>query len=147
MPSRLTDERAKVIAQAYCNNGFDKTKGLKAIKNSDGSQFYSDSYCQTLGHRIYNNIKIKAEIDKIIAQSQRDTGVTIALQQVEHQRLAKLAEDKGDLPTATRNIELLGKTIGAYTENIHTTTERQKELTEAEEEEARRLANIRLRTG
>jgi len=35
-----------------------------------------------------------------------------------HEKLMQLALDKGDLPTATRNQELIGKTLGAYTDKL-----------------------------
>jgi len=146
MASRLTDERCIAIAQGYCKSGFNKTNGLKAVKNSEGSQFYSNSYCQTIGHKLYSNIRVKAEIDKIIAETQRETGITVAYIQSEHQRLAALAEAKGDVGVATRNKELLGKTIGAYMEK-QVILDDVEDLTEKEAAEARRIAGLMLDKG
>ncbi len=55
-----------------------------------------------------------AEIDRRRAELSQITTVTVEGQQKEHARLARLAEEKGDLTTATRNQELIGKTIAAY---------------------------------
>lgn len=51
---------------------------------------------------------------RLIREKAEQTAVTIALVRSEHTRLAAVAEAEGDLSTATRNIELLGRTIGAY---------------------------------
>lgn len=72
--------------------------------------------------------------------------ITIELQQNKHARLAKLAEAKGDFATATRNEELIGRTIGAYVDRSQTEQlPGQKKLSDKEEAEAQRIANIRLR--
>lgn len=57
---------------------------------------------------------LMTEIDRKRAELSTKIGVTVAGQVVEHRRLATKAENKGDIATATRNLELVGKTIAAY---------------------------------
>jgi phage terminase small subunit len=57
---------------------------------------------------------IKGEITRLKAELSEKTAITIEDCQKEHRRLQALAEAKGDLTTATRNLELQYKTIGAY---------------------------------
>ena len=62
----------------------------------------------------YKKLYIKAEIAKRRAEIEAKTDINVLYIQKEHERLARLAEGKMDLATATRNKELLGKTLGAY---------------------------------
>lgn len=55
----ITQEKAESIAQAYADNGFkDMTAPLLAIG-------YAKSYAQTIGHKLYRNVKVIAAIAKI----------------------------------------------------------------------------------
>lgn len=113
MPKRLTDERIQAIAQNYCTNGYIKSKALLDAG-------YSESYSEHNGLKLFDNDRVKAEIAKIMAETAKNTQITVEYIQSEHQRLALLAEAKGDLPTATRNKELTGKTIAAYIDRSQT---------------------------
>lgn len=63
----------------------------------------------------------------------------------EHLRFAILCELKGDMVNATRNLEGFARTHAGYTDNINTAdTTKQRELSDKEKAEARRLAHIRL---
>ena len=62
-------------------------------------------------------------------------------------RIGQLAEAKGDLAVALRSAELLAKRLGGFVERLMIsadTISMQRELSEAEQDEARRLADIRL---
>ncbi len=90
MPSRLTSERCIAIARAYCNNGFNKTNALRAVKTETGDQYYSEGYCNNgLGHKLFDNIRVKTEIDRIMAEKHVETehNYTIAIQEL-RKRLA-----------------------------------------------------------
>lgn len=62
MPSKLTPDKIKAIAQSYCTNGRNKSKAL--IDNG-----YSESYANC-GEReaVYKNIQVIEEIAKIEAE-------------------------------------------------------------------------------
>jgi len=62
----------------------------------------------------------------------------------EHERLMEAAEGVGDLAVATRNLELIGRMEGAYTDVMRADVAARRELSETEREEARRLADLRL---
>lgn len=97
----------------YLINGFNATE---AAKNAG----YKGGYRQLQVQGSYNlsNHIIKAELVRIQAETSVETGVTIATQQELHKRLMKAAEDKGDLATATRNAELIGRTVGIYMDKL-----------------------------
>lgn len=89
------------------------------LKDSNAAQAairagYSVNSAAAIGCQNLIKVNIKAEIETKRAELSKRIGVTIAGQQAEHARLARKAEEKGDLTTATRNIELIGKTIAAY---------------------------------
>ena len=81
---------------------------------------YSKNYARGASHLLFDNELFIKGAEDYKARLNAKTAVSKEYIQNEHERLAKLAEAKGDLPTATRNKELLGKTIAVYTENINT---------------------------
>lgn len=87
--------------------GLNPTDAARIAKYAPGTE--SQRGCENVTNR-----NLIAEIDRRRAKVSTITGVTIEGQQREHTRLARLAEEKGDLTTATRNQELIGKTIAAY---------------------------------
>lgn len=121
------------------------------IKDWNASAAYLRAgYANSGGYKI-NALKllykdyVQQAIEAKKAELQEKTAITIAYIQAEHERLARLAEQKGDLATATRNKELAGKTVGAYVERVRAEQgEKERQLTEKEQAEARRLASIRL---
>lgn len=60
----------------------------------------------------------------------------------EHLRLMREAEGKGDLAVATRNLELIGKTIGAYTETGRVDLAKVREFSDRERVEIQRITRI-----
>ena len=67
-----------------------------------------------IAHKMVMNGKIIKAIKDRRIELQAETGITVKYLQDEHQRLRMKAEDKGDLANATRNLELMGRTIAAY---------------------------------
>jgi len=91
---------------------------------------------------------VKAEIERLTALREQTDAAQAAWDidriRAEHWRLAALAEARGDLATATRNIEGLARTVGAYRDGIDISSERSKQLTAQEAAEAERLARLLL---
>ena len=98
--------------RGYLEGVLQGLSGVKACMKAG----YKDKHnnLANMAHVNSRNQYIKAELDKRRAKLEIKTEVTVELQQKEHTRLAVLSESKGDLATATRNVELRGKTIGAY---------------------------------
>jgi len=97
MPSIKDQSTVQAIAREFIDNGRNKTQAMITIGYDP---VYADSGCGQKS--VYGNIRTIDAIKAIDEQSRVDLGVTIASQQAEHQRLAALAESKGDLATATR---------------------------------------------
>lgn len=62
----------------------------------------------------------------------------------QHIKLMDASLAVGDRQTATRNLELLGKMVGAYSEQLNITTDQRKEYTEREQAEMKRISTILL---
>jgi predicted phage tail protein len=153
MPSRLTEERAKAIAESYHNHSFDKTNALKAIKNEDGSQYYSNSYCETLGHKLYNNIRVKKYLDQIEAENKeildynREKAISMLKGNYDLLKVKAKASDIQAINARVAIIKEFNAISGLHVQTIKDGKEEVERLTKAEEAEAQRLANIRLKVG
>lgn len=101
------------------------------------------------GHENTTKSYLMVKINARRAEIAKQTQITVGYIQAEHQRLAVKAEEKGDLPTATRNKELAGKTIGAYIDRTQTEPLAPVELTDEErvklEEQAAELTKPRIK--
>lgn len=110
MSNKLSKEKAEALASLFLTNGYNKKQALLDMG-------YSPSYAVAgQGFKLYDNPLVKAAINKLQVNLQAKTAIDLKYIQEEHEHLKKLAIVKGDLATATRNMELLGKTIAAYTE-------------------------------
>jgi hypothetical protein len=90
-------------------------QGLSGVKACMAAGYKDlNNNLANMAHTNSRNQYIKIELVKRRAEIEIKTDVTVELQQKEHTRLAIKAEAADDLATATRNIELRGKTIGAY---------------------------------
>lgn len=137
----LSEQKTKAIAAEYLLNGLDKTKALI-------SAGYSRLYAERKGKRLFDNVQVIAEIERMRAKTELKTGITIdkVLTDLENSRLGAIA--KGDYSSGIRASELQGKQIGMFKDVLDlNSNEQAKALTEQEQAEAARLANIRLRTG
>lgn len=85
--------------------------------------------------------KLKSDL---VAQRVDAERFTLEWLRHEHMRLAALAEASGDITNATRNLEAVGRTQGAYTDNMSLDAGKLRAYTEAERLEARRLAGLLL---
>lgn len=70
--------------------------------------------------------------------------VTLELVRKEHAKLMQEARSAGDLTNATRNLEALGRTIGAYEDRLGVDITAARSYSKAEEDEARRIAAVRI---
>lgn len=148
MPSRLTDERARAIARAYCGNGYNKTNALKSVKKDDGSQYYSDSYCESgLGHRIYVNKRVKAEIDKTMADTKAESKLTVRQVLDDLDAGLVMAKAKQDLNAIARFCELRGKHLAMFTDRHIDVADVAEPVLSPEEQEQVRAAVVKLVPG
>jgi len=60
----------------------------------------------------------------------------------EHRRYMALAEEKGNLAVATKNLEMIGRTRGIYQDTLTLDVGQRQAMSEAQEVEARRLAGL-----
>lgn len=141
MPDIRHKETVNKVAYGYCTNGENM---YQAMINAD----YSHNYANTHAKEVLGNIRVKEAIKRITEQLQVENESAIEFGKREHLRLKLLCEQKGDMVNATRNLEGYMRSNGAYTDNINTAdTTEQRKLTEKEQEQARRVANIMLREG
>ena len=142
MANRLSEQKANAIATEYITNGYSQTKALLAVG-------YKPEYAKQRGKLIMDNVLVKQAINKLTMLSKAETSWNIEKLRSEHTRLSQLAEDKGDLATATANLAYIGKTIAAYSDvNLNTNTNIDAEQV-ASEDKARlkRIAEIKLLQG
>jgi hypothetical protein len=112
------EDRLHAIAYHYCNPAESTYNHFSAAMAAAG---YKKSYIQRKGAII----KVSEDFQRIKEHTEKKFAAKTALNiehiQNEHSRLQQLAELKGDLATATRNLEDLGKTIAAYEEKVQHT--------------------------
>ncbi|KKN47312.1 hypothetical protein LCGC14_0664170 [marine sediment metagenome] len=144
---RLTDERARAIARAYCSNGYDKTNGLRSVVKDDGTQYYSESYCISLGHKLYSNIRVKAEIDRIMADNRAENKLTVQQVLDDLDDGLQKAKTKQDLNAIARFCELRGKHLAMFTDRHIDVTDAIAPELSPEDQEKVRAALIRLVPG
>lgn len=121
-------ERSTKIAAEYLTNGFNKVNALI-------SAGYAVNYAKNKGLRLFDKDSVKDEIARLQAKTELKTDITVESIQKELEELRQKAAEKGDLSTAARCIELKGKTIAAFTDNLNSSqTIATKEITEDERE-------------
>jgi len=135
---RLTWKQQRFIDEYITNNGNATLAARLAGYNG------SDNYLAVVGGQNLRKYHIKAAIDEKKAELSKKSELTILSQQQAHARLARLAEEKGDLATATRNIELIGKTIGAYADVHEVRQVKPVERAEPAEEAAQLKSRLQL---
>jgi phage terminase small subunit len=133
----LTNKQRQFISE-YTTNGFNATAAAKTAgyKGNDKSLPVS-------GVQVLKSTKVKAEIDRILAKRERKD-------EDKQQKLVKFLEEtiegKNAKGIQLKATELLMKYYGMLVERrITEDATRERELDEAQEAEARRLAAIRLR--
>lgn len=113
-------------------------------KDNGGKQ--PDKWLRHKASHALNSPSIKAalaKIDKAKAdQAVERDACTIDYIRSEHMRLATLAEAKHDLGVATRNLELLGRTVGAYVDGGPVDPKAHRAFTEKQRKEAKLITAV-----
>ena len=109
----MAENRPLTTKQKIFSEGI--LQGLSGVKAAMKAGYKgNENVLAMVASRNIRKDKIKAEITSRRAEIEAQTDINVLYIQKEHERLARLAEGKMDLATATRNKELLGKTLGAY---------------------------------
>jgi len=138
--AKLTD-RESAFVQAFMRPGTPAFGRKIEAARAAGYASPRDS-----GWRVAQRPRVREAI-AALAEAERPT-LDAAMLTIEHLRLK--AEEANDLSTALRAAELLAKRAGAFVERLIVGTpdpEAVREYTEAEEQEAKRLARLLLTEG
>ncbi len=144
--NKLSDKR-KAFVLKYCRNGFNASQAYK--------EAYPDSKVgwDGSGSRLLANVSIKQAISDISAENQEivkhsfEEACKMLQQRIDY---LQAQAEKGNIQAIqaqTALIRELNDISGLHKQRFVDETEQQRELTESEELEARRIASIRLRTG
>ena len=104
----ITQEKAEVIAQCFANTGF-LNKSL-ALRNAG----YSANYAKAFGLKLFDNVRVKAEIDRIKAKLDEKVNVSIESQLRDTLRFRKLAEDKENMQAIGTFNDQINRNVGFY---------------------------------
>lgn len=123
------------LGEPTCGNGTQS-----ALKSG-----YSEKGAHTTAWKLLQRPAIKEKIREIHDElmAKHNLNPSRILYDLEHTRLRAL--DKGDLSVAARCSELQGKHLTMFSDKYVVDDPAMRELTEAEEAEARKIAAIRLR--
>jgi hypothetical protein len=100
------------------------------------------------GCQLQANPRVRARVLKVIKEAFDESCLSGSKVLLDLERLRGLAEAKGDVSSAIRAVELIGKYFALFSERSILCQENQDEqphLSEFKLEEARRIAEIRLR--
>ena len=105
-------------------------------------------YISQYSYHILNLPQVQDELDRLDSedharQQARDT-YTLDWLRERHLDLLQASLAKGDMASATRNLEGIGRTMGAYKEGLQINTERIKEFSDKERREIKRITAILL---
>ena len=139
MANRLSQEKANAIASEYCTNGYDKVKALLAVG-------YAHSYAHGKGLKRYDNDLVKQAIARIQACSKANTDYTMTQYHADLDRIISKSEGDKVYSVAMTGTIAKGRTQGFDRDN-DMTTDQQQELDQAQEQEAREIAKLRLVRG
>lgn len=139
--NKLTGKQ-KAFVEAYadpnsktCNNAYQSALAAN----------YSVATAKQACVIVVENCSVKPAIEAYLV---RMKAKTVATRQQRQQFWTDVYQVKtNNMADRLRASELLGRSEADFTDKIQDTTEQQRELTEAEQAEAKRIADIRLRTG
>jgi len=117
------------------------------ICNAGIAAGFSENYAKhRLPGRVLSNVALQQAYKAKKASLQAETGYNRLKAEQDYETVRRLALDKSDLASANMAIKGKNKLYGLEVDRLQTedTTE-QKKLTEKQEAEARRIANIRLK--
>jgi len=144
-----TWQRLSVKAKAFLLEYFKSGNAVKAYQDAGYVTGKDEVEEVRLRRRAYSVLKGRRVSDARLEHARHSEELEEARKQYqldwivsEHERLMKVAEIAGDLATATRNLELIGRTRGAYADVVQVDAGRRRDYTEAERIEARRIAGL-----
>jgi phage terminase small subunit len=103
----------RAFVYEYLKNGQNASQAYLAAGYAQGKR---PTHTSALACRLLKNDSIRAAIARRAEEAEKASTITLDYVREEHKRLAGIAEAKGDLASATRNLELTGRTIAAYTD-------------------------------
>ena len=146
-PDRLTG-REKLFAAAYARTG-NRVTAYKEAGYKWHDEQAKNKYVSQYVSIILRRPKVQREVERIRNELQAKRlareEFSVDFVRDEHLRFAAKCEEKGDMTNATRNLEALGRSVGAYTDSaskLDITVKR--EFTEREKLEIDKLADIRI---
>ncbi len=108
----ITQEKAKTIAQCFAATNF-LNKSL-ALRNAG----YSPKYAKGIGQYLLDNVRVKAEIDRIQAETSEKVELSIESQVKETKELLKNAKEANHHTAALTANDQLNRHIGFYNADI-----------------------------
>jgi len=143
MPKTIKQDKARAIAEAYCTNGFCKKDALLAVGYKE--PFSKSSF----GSRMFDKPIIRAEIDAIMSRNAEVCDVEVG-EIIQGLRSIAFPDEGVQVNNSDRNraLELLGKYKCIWTDRIdfQDYSEQSVELSESQQQEAKRLAKLLLQT-
>ena len=140
MANRLSQEKAAWIAREYCTNGYKKVEALLAVG-------YANTYANNIGLKLYDNSRVKEEIDRIEALNRARSGYTIDqyIQELDEGRARAI--DYKQVSAEITAVIAKGRSQGFDKDNDIGSIDQQQELDEQQQAMARRIAKVSLSTG
>jgi phage terminase small subunit len=127
------------------------TIGTETYSNGTRSAMeagYAEKSAHTSAWKLLKRPAIRERVLELHTENMRRNMITVdkVLADIEHDKI--LARQKGDIASALRADELQGKYLAMFVERSQVeTAEEVKQLTDKQQEEARRIAAILLRQG
>ena len=140
MANRLSQEKAAWIARKYCTNGYKKVEALL-------SAGYSNTYANNIGLKLFDNSRVKEEIDRIEALNRARSGYTIDQYILELDEARARAIDYKQVSAEITAIIAKGRSQGFDKDNDIGSIDQQQELDEQQQAMARRIAKVSLSAG
>ena len=125
--------------ERFCEELITGTTATEAAKRAG----YSEKTAHIAGHRLLRNVKCKARIAALRAVTAQKTGMTVAKVEQMYLDAIGLAYKTNQPSAAISGITGIARLYG-YDKDTRVETEQDRQLTEHQKVEARRLAHIRL---
>lgn len=144
--SKLSTPRQTFIHE-YLTNGANAIAAYIAAGYADEDSLPKDKMqrraCSVLQGKAVRNALFEHENHRAELDSLKHDRI-MEWVRLEHLRLAEKCEAAGDYTNATRNLEGVGRMLGAYTDGVSVDVAAQRQYTEREALEAQRLARLML---
>ena len=113
------------FCQAYIQTG----NASEAYRQAyDTSKMKSETVNRNAFTLVNANTKIKARVEELRAPALQSAMLTLETHLAEMDRLARVAEENGNLAAAIRAQELRGKAAGLYEDRIRVTAQRAEDM-------------------